>query len=106
MLLRKVNVVPDDEKVVHVAHAAYDREFFFHARPECRRLFRVARAEALFREGAQIARRVRIALGNIVGGEFQFMEAYLDLAARGDFCRVLQSLGDRGKERTHLLLGL
>ena len=103
---RVVDKIPDDEEIIHIAHAGDDAQFVFHALARVLAALAVALPEALFAQAAQIGERVRLALGQ---GEFRQVrggEIELHVAARGDLRRVFDGVREVGEEGAHLRLAL
>ena len=103
---RVVDKIPDDEEVIHVAHAGNDAQFVFHALARVLAALAVALPEALFAQGAQIGKRVRLALGQGKFRQVRGGEVELHVAARGDLRRVFNGVREVGEEGAHLLLAL
>ena len=103
---RVVDKIPDDEEVIHVAHAGNDAQFVFHALARIPAALAVALPEALFAQGAQIGKRVRLALGQGKFRQVRGGEVELHVAARGDLRRVFNGVRKIGEEGAHLLLAL
>ena len=103
---RVVDKIPDDEKIIHIAHAGDHAQFVFHALARVRVILAVALFQPLFAQGAQVGKGVRFALGQGKFGQVGGGKVKVHLAARGDFRRVFNGLREVGEQGAHLVLAL
>ena len=98
----KMNKIPDDQKIIHITHAA-DRvqfiiqpglQFFTHG-------LAVTAADPFLAQTAQI-RKCIIAFRYIIGRHFLLSENDLHIASLRDLVGVLQSFRRIGEDRPHL----
>ena len=108
VVLCKMDIVPDDQEIIHEAHAADRIELVFQALGEFRPLravcFTVFPAHALLAELIQILRR-SFALRRIVSGDLPLAESNFNIAAFGDHFGIPDRFRNIRKKPVHFLPG-
>ena len=102
---REIHEVPHDQEVVRKAHLLDHVNFVVHLLPILGVRVAVALLVALIAELFQVRQRI-VARRELELRQVIFAERKLDVAARGNFRRVFDCFGIRGKELPHLLFGL
>ena len=105
MLPGPVDVVPDDQEVVDVAHLLDDGELIVEALPNRAVVLRIALCKSLVAEVIQIGPGI-VPLRHVEVRELGLPEFDRDIAAVRDLLGVVQSLLGIGEELPHLLLAL
>ena len=103
---RVIDVVPDDQEIVDIAHAVNNAELIIHPLRQGAVVLRIPAGEAFPAECVQIAPGVRIAVRNVVGRQLHLMEGDGHIAALRDLVGAVQGFRRIGKEPAHLFLGL
>ena len=104
VFLGEVHIVPDDEEVVHIAHALDDRQLVIEPLARVLPVGGVMALEALLAERTQIILGRR-ALGQRKARQVRRLEIEFHMAALGDFDGVLERLGEIRKDLAHFRLG-
>ena len=105
VLLGEVYIVPDDEEVVHIAHALDDRQFVIEPLARVLPVGGVMALKALLAERAQIIFGRR-ALGQREARQVRRLEVELHMAALGDPDGVIERFGKIRKDLAHFRFGL
>ena len=101
----EIHEVPHNQEVVRKAHLLDHVNFVVHLCPVLGMRVAVALLVALVAELFQVRQRV-VARREFEFRQMVFAERKLDVAAFGNFRRVFDCFGIRGKELSHLLFGL
>ena len=104
MGFRIIDIIPDDQEVIHISHAVNNLKLLLHSLTDGGLRLRVALFKSFLAESLQVVPGVLISLRNLIGRKLQLMKTYIYLAALCDFLRIIQCLRRIGKERAHLLL--
>ena len=97
--------VPDDQKIIHIAHPRDDGQLVFQPVASFLIVRRVTLGEPFLAEPPQHGIR-RFAFGHVVPGQVDGMEIKVHLAALCDFLCALNRLVQAGEQIAHFLLGL
>ena len=94
MSLGIVDIVPDYEEVVHIAHLPDDLQLIGKALLKLLISLRIASLKALTAQRLKIFKGIRILLGDDIFRQLCHSELYIDIAAHGYLMRSLQSVGN------------
>ena len=98
-----MNKIPDNQKIVHIAHIPDGGKFIIHAGLKVLgHLISVALNQSLLTQVAQVGFRL-ITLGNLIFRNLLLPEDNLHITSLCDLMGVLQSLQGIGKQTPHLL---
>ena len=100
-----IDIIPDDQEIIHVSHPADDAQLILHPLVNGSVVIRVVPGKAFFAKMIQVSPGI-ISLRDIKVRQFRVPELDRNIAAVGDLLRIFQRIEPVGKQPPHFLFAL